>query len=137
MRKHSKQTSGWIQTCVFCKHKQSIKPQPRKILRHIRSPKRLRNSAKNPHKPDTQHNMTPTQLCSANGSGNQRVTHHTMLVQVIRGLMMLAILQFYIKSCVFFLTLSFAFFLVKYLYSFSHAKTLQSYYYSTTCVVQS
>lgn len=68
--------------CFPCrKHKQPIKLQPRKILWHIRSPKRLRNSAINPHKPDTRHNrMTPTQPCSASGRGNQWVTPHLMFL---------------------------------------------------------
>lgn len=77
---HSEQNSGWIQTCVFCKHKQSIKPQPRKILRHIRSPKREQKCAKNQHKPNTHPNMTPAQLCSARGNGNQKGARHVALM---------------------------------------------------------
>lgn len=84
IRQHSKQKFRLdSEVCFSEKHKQPIKLQPRKILWHIKSPKRLGNSAVNPHKPDTWHNrMTLTQLFPANGGENQRVTHHMMLLRV-------------------------------------------------------
>lgn len=88
--------------CFLCrKHKQPIKLQPRKILWHIRSPKRLRNSAINPHKPDTRHNnTTPTKLCSQpTGVGIRGWL--TIWCYYNKAVMMLVIRNFYTELCVF------------------------------------